>query len=234
MVKPTSVSPFTIAMFEKLYEDQDEECLKLPDGRPIGTVKLVGRIENLEDREGFRAVLFDDTTGYRIIRDYKEKEDQTDLTKGDYVRVYGSCKIAKGGKGIYFNAFEIKKLDEKNQADHVSAHLIEVVVAHLRKKNGADVANGPSAAMNAQQTSSKPVAAVHMDNFGDASIPGASADQQKVLAVVKNNDTEEGADIASDFAHLGMGKDKLQEILNWLSDEGHIYSTIDDDHFKTT
>jgi len=42
-----------------------------------------------------------------------------------------------------------------------------------------------------------------MDNFGDASIPGASADQQKVLAVVKNNDTEEGADIASDFAHLG-------------------------------
>ena len=90
-----------------------------------------------------------------------------------------------------------------------------------------------------------------MDNFSDASIPGATADQQKVLAVVKNNDTEEGADISTDFAHLGskyfymyfyeyflqifpVGKDKLQEILNWLSDEGHIYSTIDDDHFKTT
>ena len=64
---------------------------------------------------------------------------------GDYI------EFLEGGKGIYFNAFEIKKLDEKNQADHVSAHLIEVVVAHLRKKNGADVANGPSAAMNAQQ-----------------------------------------------------------------------------------
>ena len=32
---------------------------------------------------------------------------------------------------------------------------------------------------------------------------GLDADQQKVLAVVKNNDTEEGADMASDFAHLG-------------------------------
>ena len=107
-----------------------------------------------------------------------------------------------------------------------------------------------------------------MDTFADAAIPGATADQQKVLAVVKNNDTEEGADISTDFAHLGseyrknmpvfsvferlqlrfyktkrtivftsiysVGKDKLQEILNWLSDEGHIYSTIDDDHFKTT
>ena len=31
---------------------------------------------------------------------------------------------------------------------------------------------------------------------------GLDADQQNVLAVVKNNATEEGADIASDFAHL--------------------------------
>lgn len=234
MVKVASVSPFTLAMFEKLFENQDEECLELPDGRLIGTVKLVGQIENLEDREGFRAILFDDTTGYRVIRDYKEPEDQAKLSKGDFVRVYGSCKIAKGGKGIYFNAFEIMKMEDKGQADHVSAHLIEVVVAHLRKKNGASVANGPSAAMSMQQASSKPVAAVQMNNFADSSIPGASADQQKVLAVVKNNDTEEGANLASDFDHLGMGKDKLQEILNWLSDEGHIYSTVDDDHFKTT
>ena len=60
----------------------------------IGTVKLVGQIENIEDREGFRAILFDDTTGYRVIRDYKEPEDQAKLSKGDFVRVYGSCKIA--------------------------------------------------------------------------------------------------------------------------------------------
>ena len=53
------------------------------------------------------------------------------------------------------------------------------------------------------QTTSRPVAAVPMDNFSDAAIPGATADQQKVLAVVKNNDTEEGADISTDFAHLG-------------------------------
>ena len=43
------------------------------------------------------------------------------------------------------------KLEEKNQGDHVSAHLIEVVVSHLRKKHGANIANGPSAAVSAQQ-----------------------------------------------------------------------------------
>ena len=34
-------------------------------------------------------------------------------------------------------------------------------------------------------------------------VVGLDADQQKVLAVVKNNDTEEGADFASDFVYLG-------------------------------
>ena len=68
----------------------------------VGTVKLVGRIENLEDREGFRAVLFDDNTGYRVIRDYKEQEYQTKLTKGDYVAIYGSCKIAS--KLVWFSS----------------------------------------------------------------------------------------------------------------------------------
>lgn len=48
-----------------------------------------------------------------------------------------------------------------------------------------------------------------MDNFSDASIPGATADQIKVLAVVKNNDTEEGANISSDFNHLGSEFSRL-------------------------
>ena len=32
---------------------------------------------------------------------------------------------------------------------------------------------------------------------------GLQADQEKVLAVVKNKDIDEGADISSDFDHLG-------------------------------
>ena len=68
----------------------------------VGNIKLVGRIENLEDREGFRAVLFDDNTKYRVIRDYKENEDQTQLSKGDFVAIYGSCKIASKLLHLFF------------------------------------------------------------------------------------------------------------------------------------
>ena len=41
-----------------------------------------------------------------------------------------------------------------------------------------------------------------VDKMEEENISGLSADHKKVLAVVKNNDTEDGADIASDFSHL--------------------------------
>jgi len=47
---------------------------------------------------------------------------------------------------------------------------------------------------------------------------------------------EEGINRDELFAQLKMkmSKSDLDNALDWLSGEGHIYSTIDDDHFKTT
>lgn len=44
-------------------------------------------------------------------------------------------------------------------------------------------------------------------------VSGLQADQQKVLEVVKNNDIDEGADIKSDFDHLGCKSPFSQKIL---------------------
>ena len=54
-----------------------------------------------------------------------------------------------------------------------------------------------------------------MDQDDGETVSGLNNEQQKVLAVVKNNDTEEGADIASDFGHLHS---KFQFSLKILTD----------------
>lgn len=41
-----------------------------------------------------------------------------------------------------------------------------------------------------------------LDKFEELNICGLTSDQQKVYEVIKKNDTEEGADIESDFSHL--------------------------------
>ena len=43
-----------------------------------------------------------------------------------------------------------------------------------------------------------------VDNTEEENISGLSDDHQKVLAVVKNNDTEDGSDIASKMQHLTL------------------------------
>ena len=44
-------------------------------------------------------------------------------------------------------------------------------------------------------------------------VSGLQADQEKVLAIVKNNDIDEGANITSDFDHLGCKSPFSQKIL---------------------
>ena len=59
----------------------------------VGTLKLVGRVHEIDDREGFRAVMIDDTPSFVVVRDYKEdREGNRVFHEGDYVRVFGTSK----------------------------------------------------------------------------------------------------------------------------------------------
>ena len=69
----------------------------------------------------------------------------------------------------------------------------------------------------------------------------------KVLVFIKKDDSEAGLDVHTDFGPLGrefftfesflrflVPYADIREACTWLNEEGHIYSTIDDDHYKTT
>jgi len=53
-------------------------------------VLISGEVKELEDREGYKAILVDDCSQYTVIRDYKEGGN--DLKIGDFIRAYGSVR----------------------------------------------------------------------------------------------------------------------------------------------
>ena len=57
-----------------------------------------------------------------------------------------------------------------------------------------------------------------------------------VYALIRQSMDEAGIDRDSIFnqAKKSMSKTEMDGALDFLSSEGHIYSTIDEDHFKTT
>ncbi len=66
---------------------------------------------------------------------------------------------------------------------------------------------------------------------------GVTADQNMVLdAVRRATGGESGAGIADLCAELRTRctEARIRQALDWLTNEGHVYSTIDDDHYKVT
>ena len=57
----------------------------------------------------------------------------------------------------------------------------------------------------------------------------------QIAVVIQKNMSEIGASIAEVSQHLkGVPEKAIRDAVEFLSAEGHIYSTIDDDHFKAT
>ena len=71
-----------------------------------------------------------------------------------------------------------------------------------------------------------------MDTSGDG---GMTADQTKVFNFYTTEGTgDEGCNVNSVASSLAMDLNQVKHIVEFLSSEGHLYSTIDDDHHKST
>jgi len=207
--------------------ENSESQIQIKNGAVLNSVVVFGRVWQIEDRDGHRAMLIDDTSKTYVLKDYSE--NPTELTTRDFITAYGSMRKNKNGEGFYFTAHDIK-IAEKQQQDQMSVKYLETLMAQL--KGAAGRQNGGSATVQSTSNGKKETV-----NTGHANLPlkdGISPDHNKVLAVVLGNELEEGAKVPEDFSHLGLAEEKVRSLLASLADEGHIYSTVDDNHFKST
>ncbi|XP_061290386.1 replication protein A 32 kDa subunit-like [Bos javanicus] len=112
-----------------------------------------------------------------------------------------------------------------------TTHILEVVNAHkmLSKSNSQ-----PSAG---KAPISNPGMGEAGDFGGNNFIPanGLTVVENQVLNLIKACLRPEGLnfqDLKNQLQHMSVASVKLA--VDFLSNEGHIYSTVDDDHFKST
>eukprot|EP00105_Crassostrea_gigas_P019292 XP_011437735.1 PREDICTED: replication protein A 32 kDa subunit [Crassostrea gigas] len=73
------------------------------------------------------------------------------------------------------------------------------------------------------------------NNQDSGMISGLNQVQNQVHSIIQSNVTEEGASIENVCKQLrGVPERSVREAIEFLSSEGHIYSTIDEDHYKAT
>ncbi|XP_078124193.1 replication protein A 32 kDa subunit-like [Sander vitreus] len=167
----------------------------------------------------------DDMTGPPLnVKQWVNTEDCAPArcaSPGTYVKVTGTLRSLDGQRSLL--AMDIRCIKDLNE---ITSHMLEVVRAHMQLFGKAFDVN-----MNTTVVS-----------HGDSEHPkgvlpnGLSTIQGQVMHVIRRFSVSdigiEFHELQSQLNYLSMGD--LRASLTFLINEGHVFSTIDEHHFKST
>lgn len=205
-------------------------------GTEIQIVSIVARVRNIRMQSTKITYTIQDITGRMravLWLDQESGEDDDRATPkvevNDYIQVYGNVKTNKGKKVLM--AFKIMPITDINAITFHYLHCIQnKVKMEADSKKEKVVNNNPTFSNGLPSNSMVGMA----DN--NASVNGLNPRQMMVFNLIRASTLEQGISKQDMYASL---KDRLpqiefENILEWMCGEGHIYSTIDEEHFRAT
>ncbi|XP_030955136.1 replication protein A 32 kDa subunit B-like [Quercus lobata] len=237
-----SLLPLTVKQINEALLTSDDKSNFSIDGVEVNNVTLVGRVCNRTGRVTDVTFLLDDGTGRiecnKWVQEFVDSNEVEGILEGMYVRIHGHLKGFLGKRSL--NVFSIRPITDFNE---IASHFIDCIYVHLynsrlRKLQGVGVTTQPqmpnpsSTPMMGHQATSVNQLSSQYGNVG-----GQKNIEQMVLDFLQlpaSNADEKG--VHRDFIaqQLRVSVDKLMLAIQNLVEEGMIYSTTDDFHFKST
>ncbi|KAJ2851311.1 Replication factor A protein 2 [Coemansia brasiliensis] len=210
----------------------------LIDGEELRQITIVGVVRNIVQQPVNITYSVEDGTGKIDVRmwlndnsDGTEGQAQTTdsgIAIGKYVRIYGELKFFNNSRTV--SAHKIRPITDHNE---ITYHGLEVTYVHLCKTRGQPSSLQPA---NGSAVSAPYLAGNNMSRPGmldDGMTPVRSA----ILEVIKTAPPNpEGVSVSVVQQNLA-GRFQISEITNaisWLTSEGHLFNTIDDQHIQST
>ncbi|KAH8334610.1 hypothetical protein KR059_012206, partial [Drosophila kikkawai] len=197
-------------------------------GMQFGMASVVAIVRNVETSSTKITYTLEDHSG-RIDAHYWLEEGDAlkapEVMVNNYVKVYGTTRSQAGQKTLM--VFKLLPVLDPNE---VTTHLLEALNARYKaedyqSKGGAAEAVSSGSGSMADFTASQ----------SNAIVSGLDPKQQAVFQAIKSNVSEEGIgrkELKAKFSHISDSE--LTNILDFMISEGHIYSSIDADHFICT
>ncbi|XP_072465646.1 replication protein A 32 kDa subunit isoform X1 [Notamacropus eugenii] len=212
-----------------------DEVFKIGDIE-ISQVTIVGIIRQAEKAPTNIVYKIDDMTAAPMdVRQWVDTDDtsseNTVVPPETYVKVAGHLRSFQNKKSLV--AFKILPLEDMNE---FTIHILETVNAHmiLSQSISQPLVGRPSLSTSGIGDPRS----FGGNSFGGSSLMpanGLTATQNQVLNLIKACPRPEGMnfqDLKSQLHNLNVSV--IKQVVDFLSNEGHIYSTVDDDHFKST
>jgi len=234
---PQSEKKASFRRTEHLVPVTVRQVIESPDsGLKIGQsdveaymLKLVGIVKKIDKSSIKITYTLEDNTGsidgQLWLNTDSDENEHREVVENTYCKVIGSVRnkaADSGGKTIMIH--NISPLTDLNEA---TQHVLEVI--HIHYKSSEDL--GQESSTSHQEVATGTAAGVSSYAAGFSLNPV----QQRVLkAVVDAGQSETGAHVSEIVSALTikMPLKEVEKILDYLLNEGHIYSTSDDNHFK--
>ncbi|XP_075978041.1 replication protein A2 [Anticarsia gemmatalis] len=203
-------------------------------GTEIQIVSVVARVRNICMQSTKITYTIQDITGRMravLWLDQENDDEEKSAPKvqvNDYVQIYGNVKTNKGKKVLM--AFKIMPITDVNAITFHYLHCIKNKIKMEADSKKEKVDNNPTFTSGLPANSMVGVA----DNT--ASVNGLNQRQMMVFNLIRASTQEQGISKEDMYTSLKdrMPQKEFENILEWMCGEGHIYSTIDEEHFRAT
>ncbi|XP_059637317.1 replication protein A 32 kDa subunit B-like isoform X2 [Cornus florida] len=235
--------PLTVKQISEAFQSSDDKSNFLIDGVDVNNVTLVGMVLNKAERVTDVSFAIDDGTGRidcnRWVNEAVDTKEMEAILDGMYVRVHGHLKGFQGKRQLV--VFSIRPVTDHNE---IACHFVECIYVHfyntrLRKLQGQGGVPAPAHMLNsAVGTPSKGYQGAPPNQFsGQYSIDGLKGIDQMVIDYLQQPSClarEKGVHRDEVAQQLNIPVEKIMESIRSLEEEGLIYSTIDECHYKST
>ncbi|XP_056153926.1 replication protein A 32 kDa subunit-like [Lampris incognitus] len=148
---------------------------------------------------------------------------------GQYVKVIGRLRNIQGQRSLL--AGNVRHVEDLNE---ITSHMLEVVQAHMQRSRNAHDRVGDMHT-NRMDIPGTVNSDIRVDGHSEEKAAyGLSTIQRQVRTVIKSCSLHDGISFMDLSMELGfLSSTSIRWTLQFLLHEGFIYSTIDEDHFKS-
>lgn len=234
-----NITPITCQNMDELVHEDSKFTL---GGAEVSQVTLVGNIYQCEKTQTCNTYKLDDTTGSVTIKHWRsveneeegmmEEDDGNVFEEGKEVKVFGQIRSFQ--KVYTLNALKIRPVEDMNE---ITVHMLECIKYKLmRQKKASGNMNGASNGGNAAMYNSN-TGGGNLKMNGSSNDMGMDSVQHQVWQMIENYSAQSSEGVAVDDIRStlkGLSMPQIRKAVEFLSNEGHIYSTVDDNHYKST
>jgi replication factor A2 len=229
--------PMTVAEMKRAVQEHPDAPF-FCNNKQLSRVVLVGRVAKKAESTSNLQILVEDGTGSIDVHLYVEEsagDVKSQIAEGIYVKAIGQLRSFAEKRSLKANRIIVV-----TDLDEVTHHGLAALFA-LKSLQRAPtstsaygaIGGGGGGAYGAVGGGGAASTSYGAPGGAAASAAGGKGGvEQNVLAVIQGNYDEAGASVQSICDALRLSEKVVRDAIDSLATDGHVYSTIDDNHYK--